>query len=129
MNGAAQDVLKLPGALDLAAAESFLETIRQHLKLDRALCLDASDVETLTLPCIQIILAAVTNYEVLIVNPSDAFASAFRDLALDWDGGQAADGRSEVACPPSRCRRPNLCPCRRQPASRRRRCSCRCRSR
>jgi CheY-like chemotaxis protein/anti-anti-sigma regulatory factor len=99
MNGAAQDVLKLPGALDLAAAESFLETIRQHLKLDRALCLDASDVETLTLPCIQIILAAVTNYEVLIVNPSDAFASAFRDLALDWDGGQAADGRSEVAAP------------------------------
>jgi CheY-like chemotaxis protein/anti-anti-sigma regulatory factor len=99
MNGAAQDVLKLPGALDLAAAESFLETIRQHLKLDRALCLDASDVETLTLPCIQIILAAVTTYEVSIVNPSDAFAGAFRDLALDWNGGQAADGRSEVAAP------------------------------
>jgi len=84
MNGAAQDVLRLPGALDLAAAEGFLETIRQHLKLDRALCLDASEVETLTLPCIQIILAAVTAYEVSIVNPSAAFASAFHDLALDW---------------------------------------------
>jgi CheY-like chemotaxis protein/anti-anti-sigma regulatory factor len=99
MNGAAQDVLRLPGALDLAAAEGFLETIRQHLKLDRALCLDASEVETLTLPCIQIILAAVTSYEVSIVNPSDAFASAFRDLALDWNNGQATDGRSQVAAP------------------------------
>ena len=101
MNGAAQDVLRLPGALDLAAAESFLDTVRQHLKLDRALCLDATDVETLTLPCIQIILAAVTNYEVSIVNPSDAFASAFRDLALDWSSGQAAAPAAPPAAEPT----------------------------
>src|SRR5882757_443951 len=99
MNTGAQDMLRLPGALDLAAAEGFLETIRQQLKLDRALCLDASEVETLTLPCIQIILAAVTAYEVSIVNPSAAFASAFRDLALDWNTGHVADGRSPVAAP------------------------------
>jgi two-component system chemotaxis response regulator CheY len=94
MNATAQDVMRLPGALDLAAAEGFLETIRQHLKTDRALCLDASDVETLTLPCVQIILAAVAAHDVSIVSPSDAFSSAFRDLAVDWNTGGAADGRS-----------------------------------
>jgi two-component system chemotaxis response regulator CheY len=99
MIGGAQDVLRLPGALDLAAAEGFLETIRQQLKLDRTLCLDASEVETLTLPCIQIILAAVTAYEVSIVNPSAAFASAFHDLALDWNAGHAVDGGRQADAP------------------------------
>jgi two-component system chemotaxis response regulator CheY len=99
MIGGAQDVLRLPGALDLAAAEGFLETIRQQLKLDRTLCLDASEVETLTLPCIQIILAAVTAYEVSIVNPSAAFASAFHDLALDWNAGHAVDSGRQADAP------------------------------
>ena len=69
MNATAQDTMRLPGALDLAAAEGFLETIRQRLDRDQTLCLDASDVETLTLPCIQIILAAVAAHDVSIVNP------------------------------------------------------------
>jgi CheY-like chemotaxis protein len=94
MNGTAQEVMRLPGALDLAAAEGFLETIRQHLKQDQRLRLDAADVETLTLPCVQIIMAAVAAHDVSIVNPSVAFSSAFRDLALDWSTGGAADGRS-----------------------------------
>jgi CheY-like chemotaxis protein len=94
MNGTAQEVMRLPGALDLAAAEGFLETIRQHLKQDQRLRLDAADVETLTLPCVQIIMAAVAAHDVSVVNPSVAFSSAFRDLALDWNTGGAADGRS-----------------------------------
>jgi two-component system chemotaxis response regulator CheY len=93
MNGSAQEVMRLPGALDLAAAEGFLETIRQCLQRDQVLRLDASDVETLTLPCVQIIMAAVAAYDVSITNPSVAFSSAFRDLALDWRTGDAADGR------------------------------------
>jgi two-component system chemotaxis response regulator CheY len=113
MIGGAQDVLRLPGALDLAAAEGFLETIRQQLKLDRALCLDASEVETLTLPCIQIILAAVTAYEVSIVNPSAAFASAFQDLALDWNAGHAVDGGRQADAPA--CIEPTLA-CEPEPA-------------
>jgi two-component system chemotaxis response regulator CheY len=93
MNGTAQEVMRLPGALDLAAAEGFLETIRQHLKQDQRLRLDAADVETLTLPCVQIIMAAVAAHDVSVVNPSVAFSSAFRDLALDWNTGGAADDR------------------------------------
>jgi len=101
MNATAQDTMRLPGALDLAAAEGFLETIRQRLDRDQTLCLDASDVETLTLPCIQIILAAVAAHDVSIVNPSAAFSSAFRDLALHWSAGDAAGDKSQDDAPAS----------------------------
>jgi len=60
MNGDANsDPLMLPGILDLAAAEGFLELIRQCVNGEAPLRLDASSVETLTLPCIQVILAAM----------------------------------------------------------------------
>jgi two-component system chemotaxis response regulator CheY len=99
MNTAAPDTLRLPRVLDLAAAEGFLDTIRGYLKSNRPLCLDASEVETLTLPCIQIILAAGTTHKVSIVGPSDAFASAFRDLALDWNAsGDGAISESVQPC-------------------------------
>jgi two-component system chemotaxis response regulator CheY len=84
MNGAAEDVLRLPAVLDLAAAEDFLGTVLQHLQASQSLCLDACEVETLTLPCVQIILAAIATHRVTVANPTDAFASAFRDMALDW---------------------------------------------
>jgi two-component system chemotaxis response regulator CheY len=47
--------------------------------------LDASDVEVITLPCIQVIMAArATNDLMTIENPSEAFVSAFDDLGLSW---------------------------------------------
>jgi CheY-like chemotaxis protein len=96
MNGV-EDVLRLPAVLDLAAAEVFLGSVHQHLQTRPALCLDASGVETLTLPCVQIILAAVATQRVSIVGPSDAFESAFRDLALDWKTD--AEGREAPESP------------------------------
>ncbi len=75
--------LKLPVVLDLAAAEGFLDTMRGRLLAGSQLAIDASAVETLTLPCIQIILAALrSDAQVAIVRPSPAFVSAFRDLGL-----------------------------------------------
>ncbi len=76
--------LKLPEILDLAAAEGFLDLMRRRLKNGGPLCIDASAVETLTFPCIQIILAATRSYDqISIENPSPAFVSAFQDLAID----------------------------------------------
>lgn len=76
---------KLPAILDLAAAEGFLASMRQRLQNGGPLVIDASDSETLTYPCIQIILAAMkTCNEVSIASPSVAFVSAFEDLGLDW---------------------------------------------
>ena len=86
MNGeAVNDVLMLPAALDLGAAESFLELIRSRTHGDAMLRMDASQVETLTLPCIQIVLAAARSAGALkIRNPSNAFVGAFEDLGVEW---------------------------------------------
>jgi two-component system, chemotaxis family, chemotaxis protein CheY len=75
--------LKLPVVLDLAAAERFLDTICRQMPAQAQMHIDASDVETLTLPCIQIILAALQGGQVSIENPSPAFVAAFEDLGLD----------------------------------------------
>ena len=84
--------LKLPGILDLAAAESFLTQLQQKLQNGGPLRIDASAVETLTYSCAQIILAALRTYDAIsVVRPSIAFTSAFEDLAIDWKSGQSED--------------------------------------
>jgi two-component system, chemotaxis family, chemotaxis protein CheY len=75
--------LKLPTVLDLAAAEKFLDTMCRQVSAQTQMHIDASEVETLTLPCIQIILAAMQSGQVSVQNPSSAFVSAFEDLGLD----------------------------------------------
>jgi two-component system chemotaxis response regulator CheY len=104
MGNAEQNVVMLPSALDQAAAESFLELMRQRVSGDAPLALDASEVETLTLPCTQIVLAALRAGEsIKIRNPSAAFVATFEDFGLDWqahlDHGQPSEdqyGTGEV---------------------------------
>jgi len=75
--------MKLPEVLDLTAAEGFLESMRRQA--NGTLCLDASAVRTITLPCVQIVLASARSREsTLIKDPSPAFISAFEDLGIDW---------------------------------------------
>jgi two-component system chemotaxis response regulator CheY len=85
MNGDANDTpMKLPEVLDLAAADGFLESMRQRMSDERPLCIDASAVEMLTLPCIQIILAAGSfGGGISIQNPSSAFVTAIDDLGIN----------------------------------------------
>lgn len=83
--------LKLPAVLDLTAAEDFLAMLRQHLQGEGLLRLDASSVEALTLPCIQILLAAMRDHgQISIEQPSTEFANAFQDLGLAWTNGDTA---------------------------------------
>jgi two-component system chemotaxis response regulator CheY len=85
--------LKLPAVLDLAAAEEFIATLRQLLQGEGGLRLDASAVETLTLPCVQILLAAMRDHDgISIEQPSIEFSNAFRDLGLAWTNGEASAG-------------------------------------
>jgi two-component system, chemotaxis family, chemotaxis protein CheY len=80
------EAMRLPATLDLAAAEGLLATFVQVLTSGGSLRLDASEVETLTLPCVQVILSAIRTYgRVTIENPSTGFASAFADLGLSWE--------------------------------------------
>ena len=91
--GETGDAIKLPAALDLSAAEGFLATLLHAGEAEEPLCLDASDVEVLTLPCVQIILAAKRADDRLsVVNPSEAFLSAFADLGLPWADAPATHG-------------------------------------
>jgi len=89
MNGDADNAsMMLPKILDLAAAEGFLTSMRQRLSDERPLCIDASAVEVLTLPCIQIILAVKgCQGKISIENPSIAFTLAFEDIGINWAWG------------------------------------------
>lgn len=101
--GAQDDIafFKLPAVLDFGAAEAFLETMRQTVQAAPKLRLDAADVDTLTLPCVQIIMAALDSQaEVTIQRPSQAFLDAFADLGLDVSMHCVADEPIEVEAAP-----------------------------
>jgi two-component system, chemotaxis family, chemotaxis protein CheY len=87
--------LKLPPVLDLAAAEGFLDTLCRQMPAEGQMHLDGSDVETLTLPCVQILLAALQGGQVAIEHASSSFISAFEDLGLDCSGLGGAAAASE----------------------------------
>lgn len=77
--------LLLPETLDLAASEKFLELVQERVGAGGPLRMDASAVKMLTLPCAQIVLAAVRGGDdIKIKDPSTAFAGAFDDLGLEW---------------------------------------------
>lgn len=79
--------MKLPTVLDLAAAITLHEAVMREVQTAGGVRLDASDVEVLMLPCLQILLAAKRDANIWIDQPSDAFIQAFADLGLDWTHG------------------------------------------
>jgi two-component system, chemotaxis family, chemotaxis protein CheY len=86
----------LPAVVDLAAADTLLANLRQRLAADLACHLDASKVEQLTLPGIQVILAAIRwSEKVRVENPSEPFRRAFEGGALSW----LRDGEAETVRP------------------------------
>jgi two-component system chemotaxis response regulator CheY len=86
--------MKLPKVLDLSAAISLHEDILRMVQTAGGGRLNASDVEVLTSPCIQILLAAKRDAKIWIDQPSEAFVNAFADLGLDW-----AEGMSDLPAP------------------------------
>jgi two-component system, chemotaxis family, chemotaxis protein CheY len=80
-----EPTITLPAVVDLAAADTLLGTLRQRLAENQACDLDASNVESLMLPGIQVILAAVrSSAKVQVLNPSPSFRTAFDDAGLSW---------------------------------------------
>jgi two-component system, chemotaxis family, chemotaxis protein CheY len=90
-NNAHASPFKLPAVLDLPASKPLLVALQEQIKSGAPLVLDASEVETLTYPSIQILLAAMRSNGVSVARESVAFASAFEDLAIAWTKGQIAD--------------------------------------
>jgi two-component system chemotaxis response regulator CheY len=80
-----EPTIMLPAVVDLAAANTLLATLRERLAAGRDCRLDASQVETLMLPGIQVVLAATRSSEkVEVVDPSLSFCGAFQDAGLTW---------------------------------------------
>lgn len=101
MNASGTPVYALPATLDFAAAEHLLETMRHLVQTAPQLRLDASAVDSLTLPCAQVLLATLgSQAEVTIQRPSQAFLDAFDDLAIDVSPYCVAEHIEEDAVEP-----------------------------
>ena len=89
--------IPLPAVMDLAAADSLLITLREALAAQRPCRLDASKVEKLMLPGLQVILSAVrSSAQMQVVDPSASFCDAFEQAALSWGGEGAVPGAAPV---------------------------------
>jgi two-component system chemotaxis response regulator CheY len=100
------NAMKLPPTVDLPGAKELLDALRSAHGNGAAMRLDASGVESLTVPYIQI-LVSVMNAPgaATIVNPSPAFSGAFAELGLTWNEAASASPPPERAsaepAPPS----------------------------
>jgi two-component system chemotaxis response regulator CheY len=98
MDGMSNGAMTLPEVLDLAAAKDFLDAMRERTGGGASLRLDASAVRTLTVPCMQVMLAARAQPGVVLVNPSEEFSASFADIGLDWPADEtgATDMSAEL---------------------------------
>lgn len=79
-----QEILRLPSNIDLPAAKALFESIKQNGLAEAPLRVDPSAVETMTLPAVQIILAAARDHgRVVACNPSAGFLAAFDEFGID----------------------------------------------
>lgn len=79
--------LGLVASMDLRAAEPLLHSLHEMMAQGGKVVIDASPVERLSTPCVQILLSAAQHMEqhgipFVVKSPSDAFVTAFDDLGL-----------------------------------------------
>ncbi len=79
--------LKLAAAMDIRAADPLLQTVQEALAGGGKIVIEASAVDRLSTPCVQVLIAALQHMEqngipFVLKSPSDAFVSAFDDLGL-----------------------------------------------
>ena len=98
-NGALKEtatVIKLGPVMDLLAATDLKDDILEVLGVANGMGIDAAEVETLTTPCVQVLVAAghamaKRGEEFSIDNPTPAVRAAFEDLGLSPDFGRWSD--------------------------------------
>ena len=81
-------VIELDCDLDLVAAAALKERLLEAIDQGIEVIVDASSVERLTTPCVQVLVAAARSLterdqSLALKDPSEAFVSAFSDLGLD----------------------------------------------
>jgi Response regulators consisting of a CheY-like receiver domain and a winged-helix DNA-binding domain len=87
MQNGAKENLRLPAEVDLAAANVLLDELKQRVAIGAPLRVDASAVQAMTLPGVQVIQAAARDYgRVIACNPSADFLNAFDEFGIDRTG-------------------------------------------
>jgi anti-anti-sigma regulatory factor len=89
-NGKKESRITLGPVLDIRAAVPLRDGLQKALKRGKPLILDAAQVDRLSTPCIQVLLAAGKSAEgadnpMVLAHASDAFVAAFTDLGLFAD--------------------------------------------
>ena len=79
------EIIELPSSLEIRDAGEFLATIKCGLESGDNLTINASEVDRITTPCIQIIMSAIKTLDAkggscTIKSPSKPFLQAFEDL-------------------------------------------------
>ena len=88
--------ITLQPILDLDAGQALLGELKGKLASGEPLCLDASGVEVMSLPGVQIVLAAIrSKSKVSVLSPSPVFVAAFADHGISWDSEAAATGADQ----------------------------------
>jgi two-component system chemotaxis response regulator CheY len=88
--------IKLQQVLDLDAGRALLSELKGKLASGEPLCLDASGVEVMSLPGVQIVLAAIrSKSKVSVLSPSPVFVAAFADHGISWESEAAATGADQ----------------------------------
>ncbi len=82
-----QAIMRLESVLDMAVADAFLGALTKTVVKHNSLVLDAEDVERVSTPCVQVMLAAALKMErtgghFLIKNISSGFERGMRELGL-----------------------------------------------
>jgi len=85
-----QQTYALPQALDLLAAQSLKEKLLELFDQEGDLVIDGSNVERITTPCVEVLVAANSAYSQVerafqIDNPSEYLTEAFVTLGLGND--------------------------------------------
>lgn len=83
-----EEAKPLPAVLDISAAADFYQNLQHWCGSSATVVLDASTIERITTPCIQILLSANNSLKksgggLKIIGASDAFLAACRDLGLE----------------------------------------------
>jgi anti-anti-sigma regulatory factor len=86
-NGKKDSRVTLGPVLDIRAAAGLREGLQKALKRGKPVIIDAAQVDRLSTPCIQVLLAAGKSAEggtgrIVLAQTSDAFVAAFSDLGL-----------------------------------------------
>ena len=76
-------IVQFPPAADLSAARPLADDLQAAIARAGGATIDASQVDRIATPCLQVLIAASRSGAIRLRKPSEAFSDAMRDLGLE----------------------------------------------